>query len=101
MAAKVHPLPLFLPCPGEPALVDAYVQQLLVINATGNAWPDAQWTATLLHCLGAEGVWTFYSLTNTGDTISSAVVALQKHFSPKVNIFVLRHAIRQPSQAPH
>ncbi|XP_030595617.1 uncharacterized protein LOC115787179 [Archocentrus centrarchus] len=74
---------------------------LLVINATGNAWPDARKRATLLHCLGAEGQRIFYCLTNTGDTFSSAVAALEKHFSPKVNIVVERHAFRKRTQAPH
>uniref|UniRef100_A0A096LWH5 CCHC-type domain-containing protein n=1 Tax=Poecilia formosa TaxID=48698 RepID=A0A096LWH5_POEFO len=106
MAANVHPPPLFLPCPGEPALpfnmwMRMFNNYLLVINATGNTWPDARKRATLLHCLGAEGQRTFYSLTNTGDTFSSAVAALEKHFTPKVNIVVERHAFRKRTQSPH
>lgn len=68
---------------------------LLVINATGNAWPEARRRATLLHCLGAEGQRTFYSLPDTGDTFDSAVAALEKHYTPKVNVVVERHAFRQ------
>lgn len=74
---------------------------MLVINATGAAWPEARRRATLLHCLGAEGQRTFYSLPDTGDSFDSAVAALEKHYTPKVNVVVERHAFRQRRQAPH
>uniref|UniRef100_A0A096M9H1 Retrotransposon gag domain-containing protein n=1 Tax=Poecilia formosa TaxID=48698 RepID=A0A096M9H1_POEFO len=35
------------------------------------------------------------------DTFSSAVDALEKHFTPKVNIVVERHAFRKRTQSPH
>lgn len=74
---------------------------MLVINATGAAWPEARRRATLLHCLGAEGQRTFYSLLDTGDSFDSALAALEKHYTPKVNVVVERHAFRQRRQAPH
>uniref|UniRef100_A0A669FAM3 Reverse transcriptase domain-containing protein n=1 Tax=Oreochromis niloticus TaxID=8128 RepID=A0A669FAM3_ORENI len=106
MAANVHPPPMFLPCPGDPALpfnmwMRMFNSYLLVINATGNAWPEARRRATLLHCLGTEGQRIFYSLPNTGDTFASAVTALEQHFSPKVNVVVERHAFRKRTQASH
>uniref|UniRef100_A0A672KEJ7 Retrotransposon gag domain-containing protein n=1 Tax=Sinocyclocheilus grahami TaxID=75366 RepID=A0A672KEJ7_SINGR len=74
---------------------------LLVINATGDAWPDACKRATLLHCLGTEGQRIFYALPETGDTYASAISALQKHFTPKVNVVVERYAFRKRAQFPH
>lgn len=48
-----------------------------------------------LHCLGAEGQQTFYSLPDTGDLFDSAVAALEKHYTPRVNVVVEHHAFRQ------
>lgn len=55
----------------------------------------------LLYSLGFEGQRIFYSLPDTGDTFPSAVAALEKHFTPKVNVVVKRHAFRKRTQAPH
>lgn len=44
---------------------------------------------------------TFYSLPDTGDTFDSAAAALEKHYTPKANVVVERHAYRQKRQAPH
>lgn len=63
--------------------------------------PKARKRATLFHCLGAEGQRIFYSLPDTGDTVATAVTALEKYFAPKVNVIVERHAFRQRRQAPH
>uniref|UniRef100_A0A673G1B2 Retrotransposon gag domain-containing protein n=1 Tax=Sinocyclocheilus rhinocerous TaxID=307959 RepID=A0A673G1B2_9TELE len=57
--------------------------------------------ATLLHCLGTEGQRIFYALPETGDTYASAISALQKHFTPKVNVVVERYAFRKHAQFPH
>lgn len=63
MAAHVLPMPMFLPCPGElPVPFDMWMfnSYLLVMNAMGNAWPEALKRALLFHCLGAEGQRLFY-----------------------------------------
>ena len=70
--ANVPPPPMFLPCPGEPPMpfdmwMRIFNNYMLVINATGNAWPEARKRATLLQCLGVERQQTFYSLPDTGD----------------------------------
>lgn len=59
---------------------------LLVINATGNAWPDERKRAVLLRCLGTKGQRIFHSLLDTDDTYNSAVAALQAHFTPTVRL---------------
>lgn len=106
MAANVPPPQMFLPCPGEPPLPFAtwmrmFNNYLLVINATGNAWPEVRKRATLLHCLSAEGQRIFYSLPDTGDTFNTAVAALEKYFTPKVNAVVERYNFRKRIQAHH
>lgn len=106
MARNVPPPPVFLPCLGEFSMpfsmwLRIFNNYLLVINATGNAWPEACKRATLLHCLGARGRRIFYSLPDTGNTVATAVTALEKYFVPKVNGIVERHAFRQRRQAPH
>lgn len=74
MAAATVPLPApFLPCPGEPTIQfkiwkKMFENYLLVIDATGAAWPEARQRAVLLHCLGTEGQRIFYTLPNTGTT---------------------------------
>lgn len=70
------------------------------INATGNTWPEARKRVTLLHYLGSEGQQLFYSLPDTGNIFATAVAALEKHFTPKVNV-VERHVFRQRKQVPH
>ncbi len=57
--------------------------------------------ATLLHCLGTEGQRIFYALPEKGDTYASAISALEKHFTPKVNVIVERYAFRKRAQFPH
>ena len=74
---------------------------MLVINATGNAWPTTRKRATLLHCLGAEGQRIFYALPDSGTSLEQAVAALNKHFIPKVNVVVERHMFRKRAQLPH
>uniref|UniRef100_A0A8C1UM80 Uncharacterized protein n=1 Tax=Cyprinus carpio TaxID=7962 RepID=A0A8C1UM80_CYPCA len=97
---------MFLPCPGESAMpfdmwLRVFNNYLLVINATGDAWPDIHKRATLLHCLGTEGQQIFYTLPHTGDTYASAVSAIEKHFTPKVNVVVEPYAFRKRAQFPH
>ena len=107
MASLNVPSPThFLPCPGTPAIpfktwMRMFENYLLVINATGNTWPNARRRATLLHCLGTEGQRIFYSLPDTGDTYDSAVAALKLHFTPAVNVVVERHKFRKRLQNPH
>ena len=107
MTAANVPFPsFFLPCPGEPAVpfktwIQIFQNYLVVINATGDAWPVARRRAVLLHCLGTEGQRIFYNLPNTGATYDTAVNALKAHFNPKTNTVAERHAFRKRSQAPH
>ncbi|XP_026202834.1 uncharacterized protein LOC113153427 [Anabas testudineus] len=105
MAVSV-PLPApFMPCPGEPAIafttwLKMFENYMLVIDATGDSWPDARKRAVLLHALGTEGQRLFYALPNTGDTYASAVEGLKQHFVPKVNVIAERHKFRQRAQRP-
>lgn len=94
----------YLPCPGEPAIPfttweKIFRNYLLVINASGDEWPEARTRALLLHCLGTEGQQIFYTLPDTGDTLDSAIAALQTHFNPKINVVAERHAFRKRTQA--
>lgn len=68
---------------------------MLVINATGDSWPEARKRALLLHCLGTEGQRLFYTLPNTGDNLADAIKALEEHFIPKRNVVMERHAFRK------
>nr|XP_055067975.1 uncharacterized protein K02A2.6-like [Misgurnus anguillicaudatus] len=56
--------------------------------------------ALLLHCLGTEGQRLFYTLPDTGDTLDSAMAALQTYFNPKINVVAERHSFRKRAQAP-
>ncbi|XP_039505749.1 uncharacterized protein LOC120461595 [Pimephales promelas] len=104
MASVSAPFPSpFLPCPGEPAIplvtwLRMFENYMLVINATGDSWPEARKRALLLHCLGTEGQRLFYTLPDTGDNLASAVKALKEHFIPKRNVVVERHAFRKRVQ---
>ena len=96
----------FLPCPGKPTMpfktwMQVFENYLLVINATGNAWPAARKRAVLLHCIGTEGQRIFHSLPGTGDTYAEAVDALKAHFTPMTNVVVERHTFRKRAQGPH
>ncbi|XP_054873664.1 uncharacterized protein LOC129350628 [Amphiprion ocellaris] len=100
MSASVPCPPFFLPRVGEPPIPLAtkrkmFKNYMLVINATGEAWPDARKRAVLLHCLGPEGQRLFYTLPDQGDTIAAAMAALEKQFVPKVNVVACRHSFRQ------
>jgi len=97
--AMSEPL-LFMLCLGGPLTpfnmwMRIFNNYLLVINAKENAWPEVCKRATLLYCLGAERQQIFYSLPDTGDTFPSAVTALEKHFTPKVNVVIGWHAFRK------
>ncbi|CAL9706462.1 unnamed protein product [Knipowitschia caucasica] len=103
MSASVPCPPSFLPHVGEPPIPFAtwrrmFENYMLVINATGDAWPDARKRAVLLHCLGPEGQRLFYTLPDQGDSMDSAMAALEKHFVPKVNVVACRHTFRQRVQ---
>ncbi len=69
-----------------------------MINASGDEWPEARTRALLLHCLGTEGQRIFYTLPDSGDTLDSAIAALQTHFNPKINVVAERHAFRKRTQ---
>lgn len=95
--------PPFLSVSGEPPLPfetwqKIFQNYLIVIQATGDAWPEARRRAVLLHCLGTEGQRLFYTLPDTGTTFDEAMTALQKHFVPKVNVVACRHTFRQRVQ---
>lgn len=68
---------------------------LLVVGATGDAWPEARKRALLLHCLGTAGQKIFDTLPETGDTLESAINALSTHFTPAINVVVERHNFRK------
>lgn len=103
MAVNV-PFPcFFLLTPGEPSIPfktwrQIFQNYMLVINATGNAWPAARRRAVLLHCLGTEGQRLFYSLPDTGTDYDSAVAALEAYFVPKTNTVAERHSFRKRVQ---
>ena len=105
MAANV-PFPcFFLPTPGVPSIPfktwrQIFENYLLVINATGNAWPAARRRAVLLHCLGTEGQRLFYSLPDTGTDYDAAMAALEAYFVLKTNTVAERHAFRKRVQRP-
>lgn len=103
-AVSTFPTP-FLPCPGEPPIpFDMWLRMfrnyLLVVGASGDAWPVERKRALLLHCLGTEGQRLFYSLPNQGDSMEDAIAALTAHFTPRRNIVAERHAFRKRVQAP-
>ncbi len=100
MGASVPSPPPFLSGSGEPPLPfdtwqKIFQNYMIVIQATGDAWPEARRRAVLLHCLGTEGQRLFYTLPDTGTTFEEAMTALQKHFVPKVNVVACRHTFRQ------
>lgn len=74
------------------------INYMLVINARGDAWPDAQGRAVPLHCLGPEGQRLFHTLPDQSTTIEEAMAALEKHFVPEVNVLACRHTFRQRFQ---
>lgn len=41
---------------------------MLVIDATGDSWPDTRKRTVHLHALGTEGQRLFYALPDTGDS---------------------------------
>lgn len=96
--------PPFLPCPGEPPIPlvtwkKMFENYLLVVDATGDKWPQGRKKALLLHSLGTEGQRLFYTLPNPGTTMDDALKALEAHFNPKRNTVAERHAFRKRTQA--
>ncbi|KAL0172251.1 hypothetical protein M9458_032562, partial [Cirrhinus mrigala] len=106
MAALSLPTPpMFLPCPGQPPVPihtwkKMFENYLVTIDATGDRWPEERKRAVLLQCLGAEGLKVFYTLPNTGQTVTDAFKALEEHFQPATNVVVERHKFRQRAQWP-
>ncbi len=95
----------FLPCPGEPAIpFDTWLRMfknyLLIVGASGDAWPVERKRALLPHCLGTEGHRLFYTLPNQGNSMEDAIATLKAHFAPRRNIVAERHAFRKRVQAP-
>ena len=96
--------PAFLPTPGAPELPweqwrKAFEVYLLASGA--DDLPDKRKRALLLHCLGCEGQNVFSNLKDAGDTYKAAMVALEAHFAPKVNVVSERYKFRQRCQLPH
>lgn len=60
--------------------------------------PDARKRALLIHCLGAEGQRLFYTMTVADDKYAAALEAINRFFSPKVNVVAERYRFRQRSQ---
>ncbi|RXN29586.1 gypsy-16 si [Labeo rohita] len=106
MAALSLPTPpMFFPCPGQPSVPIhtwkmMFENYLVAIDATGDRWPEERKCAVLLQCLGAEGLKVFYTLPNTGQTITDAFKTLGEHFQPATNVVVKRHKFRQRAQRP-
>ncbi len=103
-AVSTFPTP-FLPCPGVPAIpFDMWLwmfnNYLLVVGASGDAWPVECKRARLQHFLGTEGQRLFYTLPNQGDSMEDAIATLKAHFAPRRNIVAERHAFRKRVQAP-
>ncbi len=71
---------------------------LVAIDATEDRWPEERKRAVLLQCLGAEGLKVFYTLPNTGQTVTDAFKALEEHFQLATNVVVERHKFRQRAQ---
>lgn len=71
---------------------------MTVIQATGDAWPETQRRAVLLHCLGTEVQCFVFTLPDQGTTFDEAMTVLQKPFVPKVNVIACRHTFRQRVQ---
>lgn len=67
----------------------------VAIDATGDWWREERKCAVLLQCLGAEGLKVFYTLPNTGQTVTDAFKALEEHFTTATNVVVERHKFRQ------
>lgn len=67
---------------------------MLVIQATGDTWPDARRHAVLLHCLGPEGQRLLYTLPEQGTAHEVSMTTLEKHFVPN-NVVACRHTCRQ------
>ncbi|KAL1279401.1 hypothetical protein QQF64_026074 [Cirrhinus molitorella] len=61
-------------------------RNLLVVGATGDAWPEVRKRAFLLHCLGTEG---------------RDFTTLSTHFTPAINVVVERHNFRKWVQGAH
>ena len=96
--------PAFLPTSGAPELPweqwrKAFEVYLLASGA--DDLPDKRKRALLLHCLGCEGQNVFSNLKDAGDTYKAAMVALEAHFAPKVNVVSERYKFRQRCQLPH
>lgn len=97
MATLNAPFPdLFLPCLGEPIIpftmwIRMFRDYLLVVGATGDAWPEERKRALLLHCLETEGQRIFYTLPETRVTLETAITALSTHFTPAINAGVECH----------
>ena len=53
-----------------------------------------------LYCLGCEGQNVFQNLKDNGDNSKSAMVALEAHFTPKVNVVSERYKFRKRCQLP-
>lgn len=103
MSTAVPSPPPFLSVNGEPPIPFETWQKnfqnyMIVIQATGDAWPETRRRAVLLHCLGTEGQRLFYTLPDQGNTFDEAMTALKKHFVPKVNVVACRHTFRQRVQ---
>ena len=76
MAGNVPAPPMFLPCPGEPQIpfdmwMRIFKNYLLVINATGNAWPEARRTVSTVSEPRDNGLSTPYQIQVTPLTLLS------------------------------
>ena len=87
----------FLPMPGEPSIpftswMRMFETFMLAVN--DDAFSDTRKRALLIHCLGTEGQYLFYTLPVDGDTYSAAVGALTVFFMPKVNVVFDQYKFR-------
>lgn len=99
---SLQPPAAFLDCPGEPKIPFATWKKLFdnyLLAIGGSAFPAERKRALLIHCLGTEGNRIYSTLPLENDDYDGSVAALEKHFSPKLNIVAERYRFRQRAQA--
>ncbi|KAI4903715.1 hypothetical protein NFI96_030773, partial [Prochilodus magdalenae] len=99
---SLQPPAVFLDCPGEPKLPFATWKKLFdnyLLAIGGSEFPAERKRALLIHCLGTEGNRIYSTLPLENDDYEGSVKALEKHFSPKLNIVAERYRFRQRAQA--
>ena len=77
-----------------------------LVASGGTNYPVARKKALLLHCLGKEGQRVFQNLPDHDNPpagaseYDKALLVLEKHFGPKINVVAERYKFRQRTQRP-